>query len=158
MPEPTRPAGYEFPFLLLGAFRRVIDDLHVRLAAQGHPELRPAHAVAMRSIGPDGTRISDMAMHLAVSRQAVAKSVDRLVSMGYVTREVDAADRRARIVRISPRGVDAMERSGRILNELLQEYEAEFGQQRIDTVWGVLNGLRGETDAFTRLTGWYGET
>lgn len=157
MPKPTRPPGYELPFLLLGVFRRLIDDLHQRLADEGHPELRPAHAVTMRTIGPEGSGLSEMAGQLSISRQAVAKTVDRLVRLGYVTRDVDPSDARAKIIRISPLGIDALQRSARILDDLVDEYEADLGHGRMTMLFGVLGEMRGETQPFAHLSGWYGE-
>jgi len=153
----THP-GPELPFLLLGAFRRIIDDLHVKLADQGHPDLRPAHAVAMRAIDSvDGARITNMAGQIGVSRQAIAKTVARLGEMGYVTRAVDPRDGRARVVRLTQRGTNALQLSGQILEKLYEEHERQVGEDALRTTVSAVRDLSGGTDAFTRLTDWYGE-
>lgn len=89
-----RPS-FELPFLLVGAFRSLIDELHRTLAASGHGEARPLHGFALQAIGPDGTTTSELARALGVSKQAAAKTVASLERAGYVRRVPDPEDGRA---------------------------------------------------------------
>jgi DNA-binding MarR family transcriptional regulator len=63
---------------------------------------------ALTWLGPQP--ISALAEQLRLSLAATSQLVDRLVSAGYVAREEDPSDRRVRIVRMRPRGVDFMDR------------------------------------------------
>ncbi|HYJ13443.1 MAG TPA: hypothetical protein VEW66_07620, partial [Thermomicrobiales bacterium] len=63
-------AGFELAFVLIGAFRQLIDDLHAELAEQGFPEARPGHGFALQAIGPGRVSISDLSRRLGVSKQA----------------------------------------------------------------------------------------
>lgn len=97
----TRPQrdGYELPLLLAGAFRAIIDRLHADLAAKGHPGARPGHGFALQAIGPGGVTISELGRRLGVTKQAAAKTARGLESLGYATRQADAIDARAAILR-----------------------------------------------------------
>jgi DNA-binding MarR family transcriptional regulator len=82
-------------FLLVGAFRSLIDELHRTLAENGHDKARPLHGFALQAIGPDGSTTSQLGRRLGVSKQAAAKTVASLERAGYIRREPDSADARA---------------------------------------------------------------
>lgn len=65
--SPSAP-GYELPLRLLLGFRQLVDQLHVELARQGHPHVRPMHGFALQAVGPHGTTASELARRLAVSK------------------------------------------------------------------------------------------
>ena len=67
--RPDEP-GWVLPLLLFGGFRTLIDRLHVELARQGHPDVRPAYGFAMQAIGRDGATASGLGRRLGVSKQA----------------------------------------------------------------------------------------
>src|SRR3990170_6662727 len=107
MAETDQP-GWMLPLLLCGGFRTLIDRLHAELARQGHPDVRPAYGFALQAIGRDGATATELGRRLGGSKQAAGKTVDRLVELGYVERSADAADARRKLVRLTPRGHDAL--------------------------------------------------
>lgn len=136
----TRPRpGYELPLLLLAGFRTLIDEVHAELAAQGHPDLRPAHAFALQAIGPDGAGASDIARTLGISKQAAGKTVDKLVALGYAVRADDPADARRKLVRISRSGYDVLARSAAVFDRLRTQWAAALGEDAVRT---MEDGLR----------------
>jgi len=62
---------------------------------------------------------SDLAFRLAVTKQSVTRLVDTLVDAGYITRRVDAADRRRVIHSITARGTRALDRADAIIERYL---------------------------------------
>jgi DNA-binding MarR family transcriptional regulator len=52
----------------------------------------------------DATSVKELADHLAMSLPAMSRSVDGLVQRGFVERTESAADRRARLVALLPKG------------------------------------------------------
>lgn len=128
------PPGYELPLLLLLGFRALIDDLHAELARQGHPDLRPMHGFVFQAIGPDGTTAVELGRGLGISKQAAGKTIDALGRLGYVERDTDPNDARRRVVRLTGRGIDALERSARILEELRTQWAKRLGDARLRTL------------------------
>lgn len=149
--------GYELPFLLFGGFRTLIDRLHARLAAEGHPDLRPAYGFAMQAIGAQGATASDIGRRLGVSKQAAGKTVDRLLAIGYAERAVDAADARRKLVRLTRHGYDALARSAAIFDELRAEWATTLGAERVRDMEAALRTVvPAETAYRLDATSWLG--
>jgi len=130
--------GYELPLLLFGGFRTLIDRLHEELARQGHANARPAHGFALQAVGPMGVTASELGRRLGVSKQAAGKTVDRLVRLGYVERAASEADARAKLVRLTPLGVDLLSRSAAIFDELRAEWVRTLGPEQVAAVEAAL--------------------
>jgi DNA-binding MarR family transcriptional regulator len=123
--------GFELPLLLAGAFRQLIDELHRRLADEGHPDMRPAYGFALQAIGSDGATVSEVGRRLGVSKQAATKTVAKLADLGYVERTPDPDDARAVHVTITPRGRDSLRRSAKIFEDLRREWIHTLGRDRV---------------------------
>ncbi|MGW5381551.1 MarR family winged helix-turn-helix transcriptional regulator [Nocardia sp. NPDC003963] len=149
-------AGYELPLLLFAGFRTLIDALHTELARQGHPDVRPAYGFAMQAVGPDGAAASDIGRRLGISKQAAGKTVDRLVALGYAERGGDPADTRRRIVRLTPRGFDALARSAEIFQQLRAVWAAELGEDRIRAMEDDLRQVAAPVGFRLDAAGWLG--
>ncbi|MGW1765508.1 MarR family winged helix-turn-helix transcriptional regulator [Streptomyces sp. NPDC002073] len=149
--------GFELPLLLFGGFRTLIDRLHVRLAEEGHPGLRPAYGFALQAIGGHGATASDIGRRLGVSKQAAGKTVDRLLGLGYAERADDPADARRKLVRLTPRGRDALMRSAAVFDELRAEWAAALGAGRLRDVEAALRTVVPAETAFRLDAGsWLG--
>lgn len=131
--------GYELALLLLGAFRHTIDTLHESLADRGFPGARPAHGLALQAIGPGALSVSELGRRLGVSKQAAAKTANRLEDLGYITRANDPADARARLIARSARGNALLWQSAVVLEEQKQAWIAVLGDERYAT---TIAGLR----------------
>ena len=105
------PERTPLPALLDDAKRIGFGELHRRLEAEGHPQVRNAHGCVFRYIEPDGSRLTELAAQSGVTKQAVGEFVDELEGYGYVERVPDPLDGRAKIIRLTERGRDA--RTGR---------------------------------------------
>ncbi|CAL9418413.1 hypothetical protein SUDANB95_01796 [Actinosynnema sp. ALI-1.44] len=148
--------GFELPLLLFAGFRTIVDRLHAELARQGHPDARPAHGFALQAIGVRGASASEVGRRLGVSKQAAGKTVDRLEALGYVRREDDPADARRKIVHLTPRGLDVLNRSAAIFEEIRAEWAQALGPQRVRDLESDLRTM--VPAAFFRLdvAGWFG--
>ena len=90
--------------LLLRCARRVDEQAVARIrAASGRP-VRTAHTALLPHIDLDGTRVTEIARRLGVTKQAVAPLVDELVAWGVLEKVADPADARARRVRFAGGG------------------------------------------------------
>jgi DNA-binding MarR family transcriptional regulator len=155
-PEPPQTAGFELPLLLFAGFRSLIDALHAKLAAQGHPDVRPAYGFAMQAIGPHGATASELGRRLGISKQAAGKTVDRLVNLGYAERAADSADGRRKLIRLTPRGVDALVRSAAIFDELHAQWAAALGPERLRELEGSLRTMAPHGTFRLDVPGWFG--
>ncbi|ADB29728.1 transcriptional regulator, MarR family [Kribbella flavida DSM 17836] len=126
--------GYELPLLLAGAFRRIIDELHRRLAEQGHPDLRPAYGFALQAIGRDGATVSELGRRLGVSKQAATKTLGKLTDLGYVTRGQDPTDARAVLITLTPHGRASLTAAARIFEDLHREWRESLGPTRLQAL------------------------
>ncbi|WP_377849632.1 MarR family winged helix-turn-helix transcriptional regulator [Allokutzneria oryzae] len=151
-----KPPGFELPLLLFAGFRSIIDRLHEELAAQGHPDVRPAHGFAMQAIGTGGATASELGRRLNVSKQAAGKTVDRLVALGYAERADDSADGRRKLVRLTPRGVDALATSAAIFDELRARWAESLGAQRLDELESALRAMAPAEGYRLDAASWFG--
>ena len=150
-------AGPALPLLLLAGFRTLIDDLHEQLAAEGHPDVRPAHGFALQAIGRGAASPGALADVLGVTKQAAARTVGRLEDLGYVDRAVDPHDARRQHLSLTAFGRDCLVRSERILGELRGRWVAEVGERRVVGVERTLAALLGPDAGRVRVDvpGWF---
>jgi DNA-binding MarR family transcriptional regulator len=133
--------GYELPLLLLGGFRAIIEELHAELARRGHPDMRPAHGFAMQAIGLNGATATEVGRRLGISKQAAGKTIERLEAVGYATRACDDADRRRKLVRLTPRGIDALGQSAVIFNDIRDRWATALGPGHVDDLEASLRQM-----------------
>jgi DNA-binding MarR family transcriptional regulator len=125
------PPGFELPLRLFLGFRVLIDELHTELARQGHPDLRPMHGFVFQAIGPRGTTAAELGRRLGISKQAAGKTIDALEQLGYLERRPDPQDARRKVVRLTRRAVDALDRSARIFDGLRARWAGVIGAERL---------------------------
>jgi len=148
--------GYELPLLLLAAFRAVIDEAHEELAVRGHPELRPAHGFAMQAVGTFGATAADVGRRLGVSKQAAGKTIDRLAELGYVERAGEATDRRRKLVRLTPRGIEALTLSAEAFEHVRARWAGLLGADRVAALERDLRAVAPGQAFRLDMPGWLG--
>ncbi|HXJ27361.1 MAG TPA: MarR family winged helix-turn-helix transcriptional regulator [Streptosporangiaceae bacterium] len=149
-------AGYELPLLLFGGFRAIIDELHSELARRGHQDMRPAHGFAMQAIGFRGATASEVGRRLGISKQAAGKTIERLEALGYAQRAGDSADRRRKLTRLTPRGVEALALSAEIFDGIRDRWARTLGDDRVADLEASLRTMvPGETFRLD-VPGWFG--
>ncbi|HUN36115.1 MAG TPA: MarR family winged helix-turn-helix transcriptional regulator [Trebonia sp.] len=149
-------SGYELPLLLFGGFRAIIEELHAELAQRGHPEMRPAHGFAMQAIGLDGATATDVGRRLGISKQAAGKTIEQLEAVGYATRTGDDADRRRKLVRLTPRGIDALGQSALIFSDIRDRWVAALGPGHVDDLEASLRQMADATSFRLDAAAWLG--
>jgi DNA-binding MarR family transcriptional regulator len=111
------------------------------LQARGHTELLPSHQVVFAGIGRDGTRLTVLAQHAGMTKQAMGQIVDDLEHLGYVERTPDPADGRAKIVRFTAAGLDFVCDAAEVLDEIWREYAELLGARELDQLQEALHKL-----------------
>jgi DNA-binding MarR family transcriptional regulator len=100
--------------------------------ASGLPvTIRPAHTSLFPHIDRDGTRLTELARRLGVTKQAVGQLVGDLEQMGMLERVDDPIDGRAKLVRFTSRGLRGIEHGLGVLRSLESEIEHAIGPARM---------------------------
>ena len=81
-----------------------------------------AHVHITRHLALEGSRLTELAERAGMSKQAMGDLVDQCEAWGLVTREPDARDARARIVRFTPSGLAWLQ----AFRDAVAQAEAEF--------------------------------
>jgi len=125
---------------LLASFQR---QLFRHLASLGHDELRPRHGAVMAYLDRDGTRASELSERSGAHKQVIGTLVDELERLGYVTRQPDPADRRAKLVVPTARGLEHMAAARAFIVELERGYAEAVGEDRFATFKAVFAEIAG---------------
>jgi DNA-binding MarR family transcriptional regulator len=100
---------------LVGQLRRItqliVEELVGRLQAAGFSDITAAHHPVFYNLDPDGTRLTVLAARAGMTHQSMGELVAALADLGYLDRRPDPADRRARLVVLTPLGTRAVERA-----------------------------------------------
>src|SRR4051812_20415807 len=115
-----------FGQVLLRAARLFNEQAIARVQAETGAKIRPAHTTLFPYLDTRGVRATTLAKRLGVSKQAVGPLLDDLVEWGMVERVVDPDDRRAWLVRLTPRGGAAILDGLRVLGTVAADVEADL--------------------------------
>jgi DNA-binding MarR family transcriptional regulator len=83
---------------------QLVDGIQEGLARRGFDDVRPAHGFAFARISEGDATTADVAEHLGITKQAAGQLVEYLVDYGYVMRQPDERDARARLLLLTERG------------------------------------------------------
>jgi len=117
--------------LLLRGYRWFEDGLLSRLDAAGWPELTRAHSLVFAHLDLDGTRASELARRIGISRQAVHQTVGELVELGLLEVVPDPTSRRAKLVVLTPLGKETVRSGHAIFQELEDALGERIGRRRV---------------------------
>jgi DNA-binding MarR family transcriptional regulator len=70
----------------------------------GFGDIRPPHANVFTFVPPNGIQVSELTKLAHVRKQTMTQAVEELERLGYVERQPDPDDRRARLVFLTERG------------------------------------------------------
>lgn len=103
----------------------------VELVARGHRDIRPSHSAVFANLGMGAVRVSELAERAQVTQQAMGKMLKELERMGYIARDVDSSDKRARDIRLTERGVQLAQDSMAVVDELMVYYRGKIGAENL---------------------------
>ena len=98
---------------------RIVDGV----VGAGFPQ-KPAHSAVFAQIGPEGSRLTELARGANMSPQAMGELVDELEELGYVVRRPDPTDRRAKLIVLTAKG-QACIRAGMVTIEGIEQQLTE---------------------------------
>jgi DNA-binding MarR family transcriptional regulator len=130
--EPLIPPRRPIAALLNEVKVAAVRKLFVRLEQEGFEHVREGHGCVFGFIDIEhGSRLTELAERAGLTKQAVGEAATELERVGYVERVPDPSDRRAKIIKLTPSGVDACLTGRRIFAEIEREWAEEFGEELI---------------------------
>jgi DNA-binding MarR family transcriptional regulator len=137
----SRNAPENLAILLREPFRAGTGLLHRRFAERGHPEIRPPHGNVMQFLDDAGTRVSVLAERAQITKQSMAELVAHLERLGYVERVPDPSDRRAKLVRATPRGQQLYAIARDVVAEIEADWTKRLGKAKMRQLRELLEEL-----------------
>jgi DNA-binding MarR family transcriptional regulator len=107
----------------------------------GFDDIESAQLTVLLWPGPDGMRPSDLAARMKVSKQALNYLLGDLERLGYLEREPDPDDRRARRIRLTDRGRALVPVIREAVSQTEREWAASLGEERFAQLRELLVGL-----------------
>lgn len=112
------------------------------LARRGFEDLRPALLAVGQHVGPQGTRITELAERAWLTKATVVHAVDELERLGYVTRRPDPSDGRAKLVMPTERAHRAERAAREAVLEIRAAWAARVGEREMADLEAGLRRLR----------------
>ena len=110
----------------------------IMLQARGHPRLRPSHSVLFSNLGLGAVRVTELAERAQVTQQAMGKMLKEVERLGYITRDIDSTDKRAKEIRLTDMGIQLVKDSMEVVDEVRRYYADRVGEQELDQLEGQL--------------------
>ena len=136
----------ELGILLFVANRALEQRAFDAVVDAGFTDITLAQARVAARIGPAGSRVTDLAEQARVTKQSAAFLVEQLETAGYVQRVPDPTDRRARLVRLTPRARQVARVADAEVERVLAEWSDHVGLERLRQLHQTLHDLREITD------------
>lgn len=132
MENPTDPRAYLWRAnnpgrVLSNALRRFEERVLELMSAAGHSSTRLSHVNLTRHLDLEGTRITELARRASITNPAMTELIDQCEALGLVERVPDSTDKRVRIVRFTPAGLDWLAAFGRAVAEAQAEMAEVIG-------------------------------
>jgi DNA-binding MarR family transcriptional regulator len=112
------------------------------LARRGFDDLRPALLAVGQHVGANGSRITELAERAWLSKATVVYAVDELERLGYVTRQPDPTDGRAKLVMPTARAHAAERAARETVAEIRDAWAELLGEPEMAALEAGLRRLR----------------
>ena len=130
------------------AYRATETRVFEALAVAGFDDITTAQGRVFARIGPDGSRVTQLAEQAQVTKQTAGFLVDQLERAGYVRRVPDPDDARARLVQIAERGQAAVAVARATEAGVEAEWTRHLGRTSASQLRRALTRLREITDPY----------
>ncbi|MGW4243924.1 MarR family winged helix-turn-helix transcriptional regulator [Nocardia sp. NPDC004722] len=134
--------------LMFIAYRGMEQRIYAALAEAGYGDVTIAQGRLAGRIGPDGTRLTELAEQAQITKQTAGFLVDQLARAGYVERVPDPSDARARLVRFTTRGAELVRLANETAARVQAEWAAHLGATRTRQLREIMARLREITDPY----------
>ena len=125
-------------------------DCLARLNKAGYTDLRMRHLALFEGLPREGVRVTTLAIQTGMTKQAMGELIDEIEASGYIERQNDPVDRRARLIVFTPKGLQAYEQAFVILGEMERDYALTVGRERYANARATLDELVSSLEATAR--------
>lgn len=110
-----------------GDLTRRINDGVVARGFEG----RPSYGFAFTRLARGGATVTELGVHLGVTKQAASQLVDELVRKGYVERLPHPGDARARLIVLTERGRECTRAAEEAAAEAVRAWADVLGEEQL---------------------------
>ncbi|MFJ4790335.1 MarR family winged helix-turn-helix transcriptional regulator [Streptomyces sp. NPDC088794] len=135
------PDELNLGLLMFIPYRFMESAVMAALKSAGH-DISLTQARVFQRIGPEGSRLAELAEASQVSKQTIGSIVDQLERAGYVRRVPDPRDARARLVTVTALGHELVELSLPVVRDIQGQWTAHLGPARTRQLRQALEMLR----------------
>jgi DNA-binding MarR family transcriptional regulator len=134
--QPPSDRGPLLGALLRLAHRSLVTAVERELAGAGYDDLQQAHFAATQPLWdrPGGVRLTELAALGRITKQSMGALLDHLEARGYVERVDDPDDRRARLVRLTGKGMGLALAAREAVRRVEADWSSRVGARRIDAL------------------------
>ncbi|MEU5276586.1 MarR family transcriptional regulator [Streptomyces asoensis] len=115
---------------LLAAAGELTQRINDGVVARGF-EGRPAYGFAFTRLARGGATVTELGVHLGVTKQAASQLVEELVRKGYVERRPHPEDARARLIVLTGRGRECTRAAEAAAAEAVQAWSDLLGEDQL---------------------------
>lgn len=115
-----------------------------RLKDAGWGEVTRAHSRVFAHLDRGGTRSTELARRLGITRQGAHQTIQELVELGFLQLAPDPTSQRAKRIVLTPRGKRLVADAREIFKELEETLESRIGRKRaarlrraLESDWGT---------------------
>ncbi|MCK0090529.1 MarR family transcriptional regulator [Rhodococcus sp. F64268] len=127
---------------------RAMDDRVIRAMREAGYQVTVAQARLAQRIAEDGSRLTDLAEQVQVTKQTASLLVAALEREGLVERIPDPQDGRAQIIRFTRKGQAASTRAREVVMGVEQEWNDHLGPELAGCLREALTKLREIADPY----------
>ncbi|MET7653692.1 MarR family winged helix-turn-helix transcriptional regulator [Streptomyces sp. NPDC005486] len=116
--------------VLLAAAGELTQRINDGVVARGF-EARPAYGFAFTRLAPGGATVTELGVHLGVTKQAASQLVEELVRKGFVERRPHPEDARARLIVLTERGWECTRAAEEAAAEVVRAWTDVLGEGEV---------------------------
>lgn len=143
-PQPTDRGDLDLGVLMALAYGQFVQELRAYLAEEGFDDLGRSDGYVFRALDSAALTTSELADRLRISKQGAGQIVADMQQRGYVgAGEPDPDDRRARRLRLAPRGERALAAARRFHHRYERRLRRRHGGKRVNELRELLAEMAG---------------
>ncbi len=139
---PKDPASLRLWLRMMTCTKTIEDEIRRRLRAQSNISLARFDYMAQLYRYPSGLKMGELSRYLMVTGGNVTGLTDELAREGLVSRESSPTDRRAWLLRLTPKGKKAFEQMADQHNQWVTELFDGLDHDTVEQMHGQLGQLR----------------